>query len=812
MFFSVLRNYHRRLVRHPLRALIDIGGLGLGIAAFLVLSLFVRFETSYEGWFGSADAVYVVRNTWTIPGTPETTSSTSMGGLLDQLRGDFDGLAGTRVWPADATVRSGGTAVRERAALVDPSFFSVFDWPLVAGDPARALTAPDGVVVTETLARTYFGTASAIGRTMTIGIDGRMNAYRVTGVLRDLPRNSMFHPSEQAGPAAGMLLRIGYDPERQPNWYNWGSEQLWTFLRFPDQARADAFEAQLPAFMERHARSAQGVSMGSILKQSLLPIRELHLIAPADRITVAALGIVGLLTLLIAVANYTNLATARAALRAREVAMRKVLGATRGQLVIQFIGEAILTVTLAAILGLTLTEFALPLVNAVGGTSLAITYFGGEGVILPLVLLVLVAGSVAGAYPAFVISAFQPAAVLASAQMPAGGRGSAILREILVGLQFAAAIAFAIVTVVLLEQARHVRAADLGFRRDGLIVVRSLQDPGLTPSQRSTLLDSFRRIPGVVRATQSDGAPGDSSNTNSMSMRRPDGVGPGPTITWINVGPDYFDTYDIRLLAGRALSAAYGMDDAAGTAGATSAVINRTALASFGFREPRDAIGQTVIDGDGRAHTIVGVAADVRFRSPRDPIPPTMYFFRPRDIENALAAVRFESADAAAIIARLRTAWVSIAPDVPFDAVTAEANLTSAYWRGDEQRSGLFAMGSLVAVVIGCVGLYGLASFSAARRVREIGIRKTLGASTADIARLLMGQLIRPVVLANLAAWPLAFFVLRAWLDRFDDRVEISILYFLLATGLAVAIAGLTVLGRTLKLARTEPGQALRHE
>jgi putative ABC transport system permease protein len=810
MFAASIGAVERYFLRHPGRALLDIGGLAIGLAVFIVLALYVKYETSYENWFDSADEVYIVRDTWTLPGTPPNTASVTMGGLLDQLRGDYSGLVGTRIWPADATVSIGGNVASESVGLADPSFFETFDWPLVAGNPATALQAPGSVIVSETIARKYFGTASALGRTLNMAVGGQTAAYRVTGVMRDIPRNSMFHAGASSNASLSMLLPITYDPQVQPNWYNWGSEQLWTFLRFPDDSAAKSFEKGLPAFIDRHAPSSAGKPMSGILQQSLLPIRDLHLVEPADRITVMTLGTVGLLTLLIAAINYVNLATARAALRAREVAIRKVVGATQMQLILRFVGEAVASVALAALVGLTLVELALPFVNSIGGTDLAIAYFGRDGILLPLLVLILVVGTVAGIYPALILSSYQPASVLASARTPAGGRGGVLLRETLVTLQFAVVIAFAIGTAVLLAQANHVREADLGFRRDGLILIPSFKASRLDSSQRSTLMNSFRSIPGVTLATESDSAPGDASTTNNMNIPRPDGIKPDPILSLTTVGSDYFETYGARFLAGRALGTAHGSDDSLNKGAPTGAVINRTAAASLGFESPAAALGKTVLAGDRR--TIVGVVDDIRFRSPHDPVPPMMYLFRSRDLEYPIAAVRFEGADPRSMTERLRLAWRTIVPDVPFEAVTAEDNLAEAYWRADEQRSRLFALGAGLAVLIGCIGLYGLASFSASRRVREIGIRKALGATTADIARLLLGQFLRPVLIANLIAWPVAYFAMRTWLSRFDDRISLGVEYFLAATFLAVSVAAATVLAQTVRAARAEPARALRYE
>lgn len=807
---SALVSLFRSLTRHRLFALLNIGGLALGIAVFLVLFLFVRFETGYDRTLPGADRIWLVGEQYTRAGDPSDPNYYSMGGELDQLRGDFPQLEGTRFDNQAATVLQGDQAISADLAAVDTSFFDLFPYSAIAGDPSRTLTDPDGLVVTETAAKKYFGDLSPLGRTLTINIGGTGYAYRVGAVIRDLPANTSFKDELFVPLVRARFGGAFFD--------HWGSTSLFTMLRFPSDAAAKAFEAQLPGFLGRHAYPGGNVTRETY-HQFIMPLGDFHLIEPADRAIVTTLMAVGLLTLLIAIVNYVNLATARAGLRAREVAIRKVLGGSRRALILQFLGEAIATVALAALIGLALAELALPFVNAAGGTTLAIRYWGAEGVLLPIALLVLVVGVIAGAYPAFLLSGFHPAAVLASARAPGGGRAGRRLRGALVVFQFAVAIAFAISTAVMLSQTAHIANADVGFRRDGLIVIRSFTDGGLDRARKSAILDSFRRLPGVTSVGAGLDAPGDQNETNTNTLNRPSTPQRNPNVSLVSTGPGYFDTIGTRLIAGRMFDPARGADDRGllsdeeKTRAQLNIILNESAVRAIGFASPSQAIGAPIagIGSDEARSRVIGVVADQRFTSPREKVRPTSFFYTTAPIDNSFATVRF-SGSPRAMLDRLEASWKRIVPKVPFEARTAQDNLYERWYKADAQRARLFTIGAVLAVVIGCIGLYGLAAFDTSRRVKEIGIRKTLGASTRDVLMLLLGAFMRPVVAANLVAWPLAFVAMRRWLAGFDDRIALSPWFFLLASLGAATIAAATVFGQAWRVARAEPAKALRYE
>ena len=806
--FALLSLY-RSLVRHKLHAALNIGGLAVGIAVFLILGLYVRFETGYETWLPDHDKTYVVQTSWSLADSPINGSyAWTMGGLLDQMREDFPGVVGTRINGGGnaGTILTDGRATQVDAAQVDVSFFRIFPLPLVAGDAATALAQPGNAAIDEKTARAYFGDRDPIGQTLVLSMD-KVRTYRVTAVFRDLPKNTDLKLS--------VLVPLTREMETK-NWYHWGSTNLQTYLRFDTPEAARAFEGKLIAFVDRRGKELAdvGEKPSSVQQLNLLPLADLHLEpqgadSGSAKITVVTLGLVGVLTLLIAVVNYINLATARAGLRAREVAMRKVLGADRGILVRQFLGEAVLTVAIAALFGLILAELGLPLVNAAGGLSLTLPY---ERVVPALMVLAVVVGILAGVYPAILLSRFPAAAVLASARSPGGGRAGTRIRELLVIGQFGLAIAFMIGTAVLVAQTRHVRSTDVGFRRDALIVLQSTADSAVPKDRLPSILTALRALPQVKDVTVSNAAAGGSGDVNSDNMPLPGVAGPGPSLKWELVSPRFFETHGTRLLAGRWFDDAHGADDIAGRdqAKGINIVVNRRALPTLRFASPQDAIGKTI--GGERPRTIIGVVDDMRFDSPRKAMPPTYYLYYrlPEKIGTSVTTIR-TTGDPRTAMQAVQGLWQRMMPQVPFNAKTADQRLADFY-EADDRATRLFGIGAGLAVLIGCVGLWGLASFNTARRTREIGIRKTLGASSGDIVKLLVGQFLRPVLLANLVAWPLAFLAMRTWLAGFEDAVPLSPLFFLGASIVAVAVAVLTVLGQSLRASRAAPAWALRHD
>jgi putative ABC transport system permease protein len=681
------------------------------------------------------------------------------------------------------------------------------------------------------MARKYFGTDQALGRPLTLVIEDTARDYRVSGVLKDLPANTHLK-----------LDIIGrYDPallrSEKDFLASWGINFALTYVRLRSPADAASIQQGLPAFVERHVGNAFPKPTSKYLKYELVPLEAIHFdeakngaaFRPGtDPLFVTALGIMGLATLLIAIINYISLATARSGMRAREVAVRKVVGATHQALIVQFVGEAVVMALVAGLIGAALAELALPGVSLMLGEPIRVTYFGGHGVVLPLVGGCLIVGLVSGLYPALVLSGFRPASVLASARTPGGGRMGARVREGLAVFQFAVAITLMICTAVVFTQMTYLRHADIGFRRDGLLTVRDAGTAEAAPHM-AAMMEAIRHIPGVVSLAASDRRPA-TNGTLATTMARVDDPSMNPPLVMEWVSPDYFTTYGARILAGRPLGTALRLDDMSGRKelaqdqqNQLNMVINESAVQALGFASPRAALGHKLIFGrgdDGRSKigSIVGVVEDIRFVSPKRAPDPQAYFEDTRLAAggNGLVtgwniAVRLNELNREAVTRQVEQIWRAMVPGQPFRSESV-ASAMKPYYDPDARRGQLFAAGAILSAIIACLGLYGLAAFNTGRRFKEIGIRKTLGASTRDVMRLLIGEFLKPVILANLIAWPLAWFAMRAWLGGFDQRISLNPLYFVAPTLAAILVAVLTVADQTFRVARAEPAVALRYE
>lgn len=811
---SALVGFWRSLVRHRLYAALNIGGLAVGIAVFVILSIYVRFETGYDKFLPGWRNIHLIESA-NVPVDANGFAQGAPTALWTAVRRDLPEIVGTRTLERSATVVHGNSGTSETFALVDPTFPEVFRLHAVSGDYAGALRDPTALVLTARTARKYLGTVDAIGRTLSVKVQGVARSYRLAAVIPDWPANSDV-TFDMLAP-----LVVTDDPNspdyNEENGWEWWSAK--TYVVLPTAASVARFEENLKGVVERHAQTDTPDSPGFKIQHRLRPIASLHFEAPGKALAVATLALVALLTLLVAIMNYVNLATARAGLRAREVAMRKVLGADRATIIRHYLVESVATTAIAAALGASAAEIGMPFLNAMTGLDLKLRYFGADGIALPLVVLTMLCGLLAGLYPAIVLSRLSPAMVLASSRSPGGGRMGARVREGLVVLQFGIAIAFLVSTLVMSAQVRHVRNADAGYRRDGLMLVPSLARSDLDVGARNTIMHRLAALPQVASTTIADLVPGPAVFHANAFLARPDRAGSRVTFSQGNVAPRYFETLGSVLVAGRLFDpsrpadqdANYRPDFAPSTSSKPiNIVINRAGARALGFADPAAAIGRDVSATGDPQQTIIGVVEDMRFGGSHAPIAPTVYHFVLDPPGFGIGVIRY-SGETATMLQSVRSVWRQSAPSVPFDALTATRNLDT-YNRSDDRTARLFTTGALLAVLIGSVGLWGLASFNTARRVREIGIRKTLGASSGDVARLLVGQFLRPVLIANLFAWPLAFAAMRTWLAGFDDPIPLSPVFFVAAAAAALAVALLTVLAQSLRASRATPAWALRHE
>ena len=817
MFASALIAFYRSFRRHPLYAVLNLLGLSLGIAVFIALSLFVRFENSFETWVPDRAKIDLIGTQFFFPGMSESVWQVSMGGLLEEIQTDYPQVQGTRDRSQSVTVQKGDQIYTEQVELVDRNFLTFFGVKMVSGDPVTALSEPGHIVISEAMSRKYFSTTQVMGKTLSLSDNMGRRAYIISGVTQDLPRNSEF--------VLDILTPLTSERvAKEPLWRRWGIVQLATYVKFETPAQAAAFGRQLDGFVDRHAGEALDTDIPPHKRMhlSLIPLADVHFMAPKYRATVLSLGLVGIVAFALAAINYINLATARAGMRAREVAVRKSLGATQTALRLQFLIEAVLMSLLAALLALSFVELTLPVINAAGGLFLRVDYLRDASWLVALIGVVTAAGIIAGLYPAFVLAGFQPAQVLASARTPAGGRFGVHVREALVVIQFALVTVALILTLGFVRQIHHMKNEDLGFRRGSLLLVQADADT-LTSGQRQSLTAAFKAMPHVGSVTVALGVPGDDSTIatgGASPLGRNTDNGLMPTLYYKVTGPDYFTTYGAHLLAGRFLDQGHGADQMA-MAGVrspmekpdtvTNVVLDRQAAARMGFASPSEAINKLLLVRDHHKVRIVGVIEGMRFNSPREPRRATLYLFDGNPCPDFDASIRYSGLSEAEMRTQVATVWRDIAPDVPPEINSADASLDH-YYKPDRDRSNLFGIGAGIVVLIGCIGLYGMAAFNTSRRSLEIGLRKVLGASRGQVVRLLVWQFLRPVLLANLIAWPLAWWLLKSWLSQFDDAIAMTPVYFLAPSAAALLIALVTVTGLTFITAGTEPGRVLRHD
>ena len=810
----------RLLARHRAYAATNVGGLALGLAGCLLILGYVHYETSYDAWMRSADRVFQVQSTLHPPGQPVLHSQGSPFPLHDVLPDAFPQIAAlTSIASGKTVTERDGQPMFLDATTVDPTFFDVFDLPFAQGSAATALPDTNTIVLTESEAVRQFGTRDALGKLLSLGAGEGKRDYRVSGVLRDLPRNTNLR--------LGIIYRRDMN-QLPPEMRGWGNLEQQHFVKLRRSEDVVTINSALPAWKKRAIPAlvidGKPATMADFYDFALAPLPNLHLgqaqeaaMKPGgDAQSLATFGIVALLTLGMAVINFVNLSTAHASLRAREVAVRKVLGASRRQLIVQFLLEGLVTAAVAMLLALAITELAMPWVAARVGADLQMNYLGEGGMLWPAIALFAVTGLLGAAYPAFYLSRFQPAAVLragkSSVETPSSGR----LRSALVLFQFAIAIGLIASTWVIYAQTRYVETVDPGYRRDGLIQIANAWRFTQGAEYEAARVELLQ-VPGVTAVGRTGLAL--ASTDKTMALMRTKGAADYVSMGAYGTDAEFLQTMDINLVAGRLLGDRFATDavgqlspEALRQRG-LNVVVNRTAAAKLGYRDPQAAIGQ-VVDISFEAlqmvpTTIVGVVEDTRFRTARDAIEPLAYIYDPTRTSTVL--VRYTNARPRDVMGAVNRIWRKFEPEIPFEARFAD-DIVREIYAADRARGALFAAFSALAVIIACLGLYSLATFATQRRTKEIGIRKVLGARVRDIVRLLAWQFSRPVVAANLLAWPVAWWAMRDWLNGFDARIPLGPGPFAFAGALALGIALATVAGQAVRVARLNPIHALRHE
>ncbi len=823
----MVRNYLvialRNLARHRLSAIINIGGLAVGLACVILIALYIRDETSFDKWVPDSANLYRVEETFNLPGRPPLAAAVSDFPLAVLLKDNLPQVTAiAHFWPRPRTLTVTGRSFAQDVVEVDPDFFRVIRFPLLSGDPATVLSRPDAIVISRTMALKLFGTVDAMGRALTvnkvdcpygmsISCDNGAVTLRVAGVMEDLPHNT------QVKVEAIISLTSTADTLGEEGKKHYYSVNGWSYVRLAPGADPATVLARVPQLLDAHVNVLQDLGMklqaSKTIQVQFKPFTAVHLssdgmlgnmVPPGSRTILYGLGAVGFLILLVACFNFTNLATALAMTRAREIALRKCAGAHRSQIVAQFLGESVLVALLALVLALALVEILLPGFGRFLDRPITFHYLADWRLLALVTSIAGTAGLLGGAYPALVLSRFLPAPVLRANS--AGHTGSSRLRAVLVVLQFAVAIGLAVAALVVLSQITFMRTQALGFRRDNILLVDT--NRRMSDTARKSFVEEMRRTPGVEDVALSSDHP--FSGSVLVAQMKVPGHDEYITLDRQVITPDFFRLYGVKLLAGRMLSRDRSTDKGSWSPfdnDGRNILVNRAAAARLGFTV-ETAVGKMVLLGPSHV-TIAGVVDDMRIDGARTAARPIIYIFA--EEVSPLVSLRLAGGQIPQTVAAIDRTWRRFAPNAAIDRHFLDEDFDKLY--SDDARQGqMFGAFVAIAIVIACLGLFGLAAFTAGRRTREIGIRKAFGARTGDLTRMLLWQFSRPVLLANLIAWPLAWYYLHGWLQGFADRITLNPLYFLAAGVAALLIAWATVFAHALRVARANPINALRYE
>ena len=806
---SLVWNYVKSALRAVRRgkglAVINIVGLSVGLAAFTLVLLFVQYEFRYEKHHLNAGRIYRL--------------------IIEQNLGDRVFLANMVPVPLAEALRREVPEVEEFARFVtrgriivargerrfieegfsfcDPGALRMFTYPMLKGSGEKALSNTTSAVITAAVAAKYFGDEDPMGQTLTLDFGTKVDVV-VTGVMADHPPTTDFAP--QILVRLELFRSVLSNPDEFFN--NWISNQLRAYVLVPERHDTAALQKKFTAVLRPH----QSEGDRRIVRLERLATAHLRPLDADDGGNIGTLTIFllcGILVLVTACINFMNLATARSASRAREVGLRKVVGASRPQLIRQFLGESLVYAIVSLAIALVIVIFALPLLNRLTGQFVVPADLGRSGAIPILLGTAVLSGLMAGSYPALYLSGLKPVRVLKSRLGDRGAKG-APLRKVLVVAQFTISIILIISTLIFGRQLRYIQNKPLGFEKDRILVLRVPSGPALrdlAPLKAALLRDP--RIAGVCG-----------------SQQLPSSIGMYNNVTWEGAGPeekvelmfcridyDFLDTFGIGLAAGRNFSLKFPADAVDGTdpKSPRGIILNEEAVRRMGWTDP---IGRQVIEdyGDGRTYMkVVGVVKDFHFTSLRSAIRPMNFFLSTGS--NRFVSVKIRTDDLRGAVGFVEAAWKSLYPDLPVDSFFLDT-VFDRFYQSEERQRELFGVLSLLSVFIASLGLFGLAAHAAEQRTKEIGIRKTLGASTPGIARLLSWEFTRWVMVANLLAWPAAYLFLNGWLQGFAYRIELSaqLGWFVFAAVLSLVVAWLTVGAQAIKAAAANPVKSLRYE
>lgn len=817
----MIRNYLkialRTLRKSKLFSSINVLGLSVGMGCCMLLLLYITSELSFDKHHEFAKDIYLLRSENTSNGE-RTDNPRAPSPYAQAMKAEYpDVVQVTRVWQNflenEALLRveeSGKTlkAFNEKTGYqVDSTFFSVFTYQFVEGTPTHALDDAHSVVLSEELAGKLFGTEPALNKTIRIGgVSGASENYRVTGVYRDESARShiaapYFLPIHAGW--VGSFLR-----EQKQNFS--GNNMFYTYLRLRPGTDAAQFVDKLPAFVDKYARKDLKLA-GMDKKMALLAVEDIHLFDQVDSILTPTrsvtylyvLGSIALFTLLLACINFMNLATARSVKRAAEVGMRKVMGAQRGGLIGQFLGESMVLTFVALLVAVMLVIAFLPAFNQLSGKALAFSDLLQPEIIAAFLGLALLTGLLAGSYPAFYLSVFNPLDVIKGKFV--NSASATLLRRGLVVFQFVISIGLVVATIVIQGQMNFMRDQPLGFNQDQQIVIPLRNEQ--SRKAYSALRNELRQNSQIFEAAGTGYYPG-ILNPSDMGLYRPDQTVEEVAVTKTNwVSPEFMELMGFKAVAGRLLSKEFMGDTANRTI-----VVNEATLRKFSIPLEK-AIGQRLsmtTGQDPRTFEIVGVVQDFHFADLHQAIEPYAFLLEPGTSYNYLIA-HVNTKDISKVLPFIEARWKAQVPDEPFTYSFLKEDFQKNY-DADARTARIVNVFTIISILISCLGLFGLTTFEAQQRIKEIGVRKVLGASVTSIVALLSRDFVRLVLVAIVIATPLTWYLMNQWLQDFAYKIDIEWWVFVLAGAVAVGIALLTVSFQSVKAALMNPVKSLRSE
>jgi putative ABC transport system permease protein len=791
MFRNYLISTFRNMRKNKLHSFINIAGLAIGLACVILILLFVRHELSYDSFNKNKDRIFrVVIDSIKDDGTFRM--APTMLPLAPALRRDFSEVErASRISERGSIlIRAGENRYYETLYFADPEIFSIFDLPLKQGNPVSALSQPYNIILTEALAEKYFGKSDPVGKILRID---NVQDFTVTGVLQKIPET--FHL--RIDMLASFDSLKNQEKDRWEDWDTFSNDYTYILLAY--RADPEELEKRLPDFQQKYAGAE--IARKQILR--LQPLRDIHFssLNYDDAVTyergyLYAFSAIALFIMILACVNFMNLATARSAGRAREVGMRKVVGARRTQLILQFLTESFLLAFVAVVGAVGLVYLFLPRFGLFLNRQIAFDLPHNPGLAAILLAIVLFTGFFAGSYPALMLSAFSPIRTLRSKLDHGKKRFS--FRTIFVVLQFSVSITLIIATLAVYQQLDYMKSKELGFFSDQVIVI-PLQNSPLRQNPEP-FKNAVLSLSDVLGVTCASGTPGSgSSHASNYMFDTPTGE-KEIYIQTIYTDYDFVETFGLKILDGRNFSKKFSTDRR------ETYILNETAARQMGWDSP---VGKYIARGGENPRPVIGVVEDFHYYSMRTKIRPMALNIKPSQFSYVAARIRPE--EASRTLNSIEKTWNTFAPEYPFEHFFTDEKFTR-YYRYEQKVGELYALFAALAVVISCLGVFGLISYTAEQSTKEIGVRKVLGASAASIVLLLSKRFVRWVLAANLVAWPLAWFAMNKWLEGFAYRAAINPLFFPLAGLTALIIAVATVSYHSIKTAFTDPADSLRYE